>query len=73
MKRELSAAMLLAVSQMQQSMDVKDEGVSHQVVLYSIAGRSGSGGDSQLVVDRANMGIDGDDPDDKPFRDLRAR
>ena len=73
MKREVSAAIMLAVSQVQQRMYLKDERVSHQVVLYSISGRSGSGGDSQLVVDRADMEIDGDDPDDEPLGHLRAR
>src|SRR5260370_11959975 len=51
----------------------KDGAALQQVVFQSVAGRRGSGGHSQLAVDRAHMGIDGNDADDELFGNLRAR
>ena len=51
---------------------VKDGAALEQLMYQRIAGCGGSGSKAQLAVDRAHMGIDGDEADDEPFSDLRA-
>ena len=51
---------------------MKDGAALEQLMYQRIAGCGGSGSKAQLAVDRAHMGIDGDQADDEPFSDLRA-
>ena len=55
-----------------QGTDLNHGAASHQVVFYGVAGGSTTGGDPQLAVDQAHMGIDGDHADDELFSNLHA-